>query len=419
MKIKIDKTAIGQYMLIYFIIMSTGSTLYRTYAYTFNIVMLLLSCYFLIVKKIRIKHNVYFYLIFIITSALFVRTINDGGVGYKGILSWAAKILITYVAIRYNEKKFLTRFIKEVIVFGLISLIIWGLCLYNVNMMIGLTKVKYIMTTYSTYYGGILYIIRPAELTRNNGIFNEPGLYQIVLCTAIFCLLFFRRLLYMSQKEITRSLILLSGILLTTQSTTGYISYAVMLGAYILINNDRYLKNKIIILITLGIVFVFIDFIIRGENSLISSIVFAKLSATGITSTLIVSSSGSARVAKIVVSIQSILVHPFGIGFDKFDNLLIDKGYVNFWGMITATGAYLFQFMAVMGIIPLVVTVYWIFKQVYVNNRSNIVLAVYIFIFLNTTLAQTDIFFPALLLIPAINYIKTSYEINICEEGVK
>jgi hypothetical protein len=87
--------------------------------------------------------------------------------------------------------------------------------------------------------------------------------------------------------------------------------------------------------------------------------------------------------------------------------------------MITATGAYLFQFMAVMGIIPLVVTVYWIFKQVYVNNRSNIVLAVYIFIFLNTTLAQTDIFFPALLLIPAINYIKTSYEINICEEGVK
>ena len=51
------------------------------------------------------------------------------------------------------------------------------------------------------FKGVLFYVYRAFEPFRNNGIFTEPGVYQIVLSAAIFVLLFNGKSLDISKKK--------------------------------------------------------------------------------------------------------------------------------------------------------------------------------------------------------------------------
>lgn len=124
---------------------------------------------------------------------------------------------------------------KTVVFFASISLILWFLSVLQINIWDQITPEVDSLMSYriysdsSTYqefsyklHGMFLYSHRTVDM-RNVSIFTEPGIYQMVLNTAIFVLLFLRdKLVSFSDKKVGRALMILSCALLSTQSTTGY-----------------------------------------------------------------------------------------------------------------------------------------------------------------------------------------------------
>lgn len=72
------------------------------------------------------------------------------------------------------------------------------------------------------------------ELTRNNGIFNEPGLYQMVLNTALYFTMFFPEQLKCGAKKQERYMLILIIAIVTCQSTTGYLSLGAIIVGYLM-----------------------------------------------------------------------------------------------------------------------------------------------------------------------------------------
>ena len=107
--------------------------------------------------------------------------------------------------------------------------------------------------------------------------------------------------------------------------------------------------------------------------------------------------SGLARIGSIMTSLTSILQHPFGIGYDNYYKLLNTEatGYVA--AEIMTTGA-------VLGIVPLVVIVYWLFKPIFKASIGRLGKVLFVFLYFNTALAQSSQFYPALICIPLFFY---------------
>lgn len=131
-------------------------------------------------------------------------------------------------------------------------MILWFLSVLQINIWDQITPEVDSLMSYriysdsSTYqefsyklHGMFLYSHRTVDM-RNVSIFTEPGIYQMVLNTAIFVLLFLRdKLVSFSDKKVGRALMILSCALLSTQSTTGYISLCFIVLFYMFFEKKR------------------------------------------------------------------------------------------------------------------------------------------------------------------------------------
>ena len=81
------------------------------------------------------------------------------------------------------------------------------------------------------------------------------------------------------------------------------------------------------------------------------------------------------------------------MGYSKFGTLM----NVQSTGM---AGAAIMQFGAAWGILPLIAVIWWIFYPVLKFCKKRYVAVVYIIMYCNTVLAQSDLFYPTLIMIP-------------------
>lgn len=94
----------------------------------------------------------------------------------------------------------------------------------------------------TAFYGKVCYVYRGTLADaqyRNNGIFSEPGRYQIVLNTAIYFLLMFPKLFSENMAKVYKYLVVLIITLLTTGSTNGYMGLGIVLLMFLLANKQR------------------------------------------------------------------------------------------------------------------------------------------------------------------------------------
>ena len=191
---------------------------------------------------------------------------------------------------------------------------------------------------------------------RNIGIYNEPGMYQIILCVAMALLLYSNIEECIKTKK--KYFIILSLAIVTTQSTTGYINLLILLGTYIL-GSSKYKEKSFVrfILFILLVVAVIILFM-GSQSKIISDVVINKIFKDG--SFNLKASTGLARLESMTADIKIALQYPLGIGYEKYK--MMWSGYIraNINDVSSTSG--LTTQLATIGIFPTVYFVYNIVK---------------------------------------------------------
>lgn len=383
------------YSLLYLLFIMNGSTIYRTYHDPFLCVILILSLVIVVTRKIKLPTDLKLYLVGMTVAVSVVFIINDGGIGISALLNFTVPVMFTYVLARLDQKFFLKRLVNVIVVMSAISLVYFIISLRYQTFLTLIMPFKFQILPWLNYYGDLFYVIRPQEINRNTGIFNEPGLYQMVLNLGLFLMLFFDNRLCFSKKKYRIGIIVLMVTIITTFSTSGYLGLTLIVGLFVLKEKNKSLVTTVICISAIIIFSITLSGILETSN-FIEEVVFSKLH--NLTHTMVNGgTSGSYRIAAMKIASKMIISHPLGCGFDKLETAMKDAGYIAYEGGTTATGAYLFRYIAIIGIVPGVASILWIFKRYKRSCKTCIVTIVAILLFLNTTLAQTDLFFPALL----------------------
>lgn len=405
MNIKLTKTSIVHYFMIYMMILVGGSCLFSVFISetTKFIIFILYVIYGLFnMRLLRIYGLAYMSInllwVFILRSTI-------GGIGINSWVSYSTIILSVQYAILYDKKNFLNRFVKIVYLLSLISLFFWALFSIFPSLVNFFPGIRYYVQTLGMgewakdYYGKGLLIYSYLEVHpyRNCGIFTEPGVYQITLNSVLFIILFWKNKLFFSNlKQYKRYVFVIIFTIISCQSTSGYIALIFILFFYYIFYHDtqKYsynIKKFIFLLSSFAVIFLLFDFFINNNNSIIYSQFIQKLFPNG--SFDLSQGTGKYRLGMIEYSISLIIKNPFGVGYDVF-NAGLNRGDV---------AASLFVFAAVYGIIPWVITLGFIFYPI-IKYEKKYILLLYIIIFLNTTLAQTNLIYTSQLLIPMFVY---------------
>lgn len=380
-----------------------GSILFAKYLSGSVKYFILLSIYFLATlcnRKYIKKYTVIFagLLLFMI---VLIKIKTGNGVGIVHWYQYTVCLLSASMAISYDTEKFLARWIRVVVVFASISIIFWAIFTLIPELVDLWPAVSYKIEIRGDLYnikGLLLYCYVQIHSTRNCGIYTEPGVYQIVLNSALYVLLFWKEKIQFKKKNsYKKCLLIVFFAIISCQSTTGYISLLLILCFYIFFEKRRPGETNIrvyVILVAIGaIIGILIEYSINGAESILYKQVIDKMFAGDVSSGMVLSEgSAGKRYGTIVVSLQAVVKDPFGVGNQEFEVMrtAYDPRLV---------AAHFVRFLAVYGLIPWLVMVWGVFYPVYKYEKTrNAVL--FTIIFINTTLGQTDLFYPALMMIP-------------------
>lgn len=399
----VRKSVITQYLLIYIMLIMSYSCMAIFYVNQ-NILNAVILCFFcfLLLKYKRYRNSYVILGIMIIFAGVVFQRIQTGGAGISGFLQLAMPILCANMAICSNKNEFFNRYIKVVCFFAVISDVFWLVFLIAPQLKDAWPAVEYFTQTigsrgYETYWHGkgvLLYSFLEIHPTRNCGIYTEPGVYQIVLNSALFILLFWKdKLNFNSEKEYNRALLIIFMTLVSCQSTTGYISMLIIIAAFMLQNRSKTqsgTKRKIIWLIILAVIVLLVEYSFNGTNSVLHQQIIQKLFGGSNSFSLDLSQgSGQYRFGTILYCLEMIFRYPLGVGYDVFNA-----------GQETAmVAASLLSFACVYGVITWAAVLIWILAPV-VSKEKAIVTIAFILMFVNTTLGQTLLIYPAHIMIP-------------------
>lgn len=406
----VKKVALLQYLLIILLFYFNDSFLYLNVLSKYARVILAFFALIMLLHKRTIDVRNVMFLGLMMFYVVFVR-LYSGGVGINVWNTWALHILVTTLAIRIDTDSFLNRFGKVVVFFACCSLVFYVIGLFLPNLYQAVSLFKTVETTQitkwyssSSYrtenfyeYGLILYSLRDYDNIRNNGVFGEPGLYQMILTTLFFLLLFFRNLFYYTNKQYKRYLIIIIVTIISTQSTAGIIGLGVSSLSYFIVNQnaskeEKTIKNKLIMVVFVATLVMGLDYIFRGSESILYRVFIYKMFKNGTFS--VSEGSVSYRMVTIYGCILSLIKYPLGLGYDKLNaNLFASIKDIYVGAQFLLTGAAL-------GVIPFVSMIFWLFSPI-IRKKSNWIMVVtYIFLFFNSALSQSKEFYPALIVVP-------------------
>lgn len=416
--LRISKSALVQYALIYLMLIWDTTYLFRIYLSPYRII--LLACMVLMIathKRLRNNLTILF-LAFLLAMVVFVR-LNTGGAGIDVWIRWCSIILITEISIRYDPKKFIDRYLNVVYLLALVSVIGWLITQVSPDLIKKILPSSYylgtnIFTRITSYgHGLFVYSFNEWHPTRNVGIFSEPGVYQMALNSSLFVLLFMEEYVGLPQKKQNKMFIVFLLALITCQSTTGYIGLIVILLAYLL-KNDKFQRRKyqILGLGLAGLLLIFMDYSIRGAESFLNRAFLEKLFTAGSNTLDLEASTGQYRMGTIMICLGLMLTKPFGIGYDAVTSALVLGGEGLVAAQIMCTGAAL-------GVVTFIGILVWIFAPVIKANQSWIFKALYLFLYFNTALAQSNEFYGALIMIPLFLSIAARNNTEMAEEPIE
>lgn len=425
MSINVNIKKIVGFALIYFMLLWNQTNVSELYLKKYIIPITILFFLLLCVKcKILARWSM------LCSSVLFAFMIilryTVGGIGIEALFLMLAPIMITSYVIAYNKEVFLSRFVKVVVFMSSISIILWLFCMMFPNIYEMLTTTYETQMTYKVYSssfiydeyhyranGLFLYVMREID-NRNTGIFTEPGVYQMVINSALFILLMLNDYTKdISEKKRRRYIVILLLALISTQSTTGYIGCCLIILFYLFGTKKENLGNRrtLFIVAVSVILLLVVDYYVRLESSLLYVTIVDKLVTSTEQISLSADGSGAARWGTIILSLGSMIANPFGIGYDQL-NVLMNAEKT---GLVSVA---ILSFGAVWGVAPLLFVLWWLFAPVVKSGIQKNEIWLYVLLYFNTCFSQSSIFYPTLIVIPLFLYWirRVSFKTSVIEE---
>ena len=424
MIIRYNKQKIIQYIALYLVLILSGSrvwviTMARNSGLYHAIEGLVIIAFLVCLARASVRKYLQYGLLclgYLLGAVVFVRWWS-GGVGIEVFLKWTTYIFIAWIAVTIDADSFIERFLKIVYVWALISIIGFLLQItvpdilktilpeYASNFSYSLWGNGYNGELFSyRAWGRYLFSFDQMHPNRNVGIFSEPGVYQIVLNSALFCLLFLSK--YKSTieaKKKMRYFYVYAIALMTCQSTTGYIGFLAIILVYFLssYNSIEKIKQRIIIATIVILLYLIVEYSINGTNSLLYRAFIRKL-VTSSGTISVTADSGIYRMRTLIVTIGSMIKNPLGVGYDKVNTMI--NGYASDGD--GGAGAVLFCTGAALGILTMLVIVFWtlypVFKSRLIKMPAKLLFA---FLFFNTALAQSEEIYATIIVVPIFLYV--------------
>lgn len=408
----IRKSALIQYALIYLMMIYNGGVLYADIKVERPIYIQIVSYTIIIVGFLAIFFNkkkygnqYCLYISAILVIAVMIVRYTVGGVGLSALVDYLSCIMMAFLTVSVDKKMFPTRVINVVYCFAGLSVICYLLQIFSPNilkMLLSPFKSSFSYNDWSaaayggsmvnisyTAWGKLLFTMREGEMTRNLGIFTEPGNYQIVLNCAMFFLLFLPQFYLFNNKQMKRRFIVITLAILTTQSTSGYLillSYFITFFFIKDYSNMTNIRKTILGLLFLAAIFLILDYNIRGNNSLLYTAVIGKLFNEG--NMDITASTGVWRLGTIGTSALLMIMHPLGAGFDTTFSVIQQQ-------LAGSAGGALMAFGAALGIIPFFATIIWYIYPVVRSSSLTVAAKItFMILFFQSAMAQSKVFYP-------------------------
>jgi hypothetical protein len=393
--LKINKKAVIHYILIYLFIVFHGATIYVLNKGYMQLVIELV-CVFMWIKNKRIRKKG----VLILLSVLFLLTLTvslaaGSGTGLTFFRHVADEIIITYTVIFYDKNFFLKRFFKILSIFAVASLIFFTILIINPNILFRILTKRAENITH-IHYGVILYSISQISGRtglRNCGIFMEPGIYAVLLISAVYALLFFNVYLNISTKQRYTYFIIFTLTILSTLSTIAYVVSGILVIGYIFKSEraSQFIKEKrkLVFLCLIIVIMLLVNYYKQGDNSILSIFVLSKADSTAL---LTEESSGNARVVTIQTCLAIIKKYPFGAG----GNFVRDS-LPNY-----AVAAQFLVYTASMGLINAGILYLYFLVPAFKNRPSLIAFIIFLPMYIMLSLAQSEVWYPSLLMFPVM-----------------
>lgn len=383
------------YILIYFFIIFHGATIYEL-GKNYLQPLIELVCILLCIRKKSIRKNSVMILLSILCFlTLLVSYTVGSGTGLTYFRAIADEIIITYVVVFYDKKNFFKRFLKTLSLLAIISLIFFSISLIDSNLLFNLFDKRPGERNF-VFYGIIFYsmhtVLNYVEF-RNCGIFTEPGIYAVLLISAIYALMFLGKYIDISSKQRYRYFFIFIITILTTLSTIAYIVMGVVIIGYMfrLKKTRQFVKDRrvLVLLCLIFLVTLYINYTIQGDKSIISTYVLNKVD----TKTLLAEeTSGNARLVTIVTSLSIIAKYPLGAGGNFVVASLPQY----------AVAAQFLTYIAAMGLVNSTILYLYFLRPSIIKRASITAFITYIIMYIMLSLAQSQVWYPSLLMFPVM-----------------
>lgn len=392
-----------QYVFIYLLIASHGAQFYAANTEIMRYLIIGLCAVYMISNYRKIDTKLLYHMIGlaffmgILMLVHFDRSYLDKGI------SLVEHICIFIVSFDISKEMFATRYIQLITLISSISLpffIIQCIAPGILTMILKPTMGWGQGYSWATdFYGELLYTYRGTVAgTRNNSFFTEPGIFQILLNSGIFILVFLPNQCHLSERKKNLILVLLLITLMTTGSTTGYIAGGAIFVGYLLKTvavDQRKFKRYVKRIIAIGLIALIADYILNSNTSIIQMYVMDKF----LQMDNVEYASGNARLLTISICSTLLVENPFA--------LLVGHTYyrVNQALYLTnniAAGCKIVPLITATGIPVAIYMLYPYIFSMFVTRGKYIEKVVCFFLFWNTALTQSREMYPALIMMSVL-----------------
>lgn len=315
---------------------------------------------------------------------------NEAVSGVMTTITWVCLVALIYAI---NKEMTLTRYINIVYFISIISLLFYFLQQFEGIQFF--TKMFHTETGRGLV-GFFFYFAASRDMERNYGMFGEPGIFQIVLITALFIIIYWEDKLYLKRKRIRNILVVLLITIATTKSALGLVLTGIVFLGTLFDKLNNKVKMRVLLIFMVVIIIAFIDYFSNGANSLLEKFLFTKVAEMELGTSFNENTSGGARVYILSVAFETLKTSPlFGVGSHSYWYYLQQSSRWKEGG----TGNALFINIIKHGLIAVSCTIIPIIYEAKKNKRSTIQFVIFTIIFFLIGFMQSQLIYPPLILL--------------------
>lgn len=394
-ELKVYPIEILQYGLILLALSFQGSVSYRYNEPQFLILAVVICIPLLVLKKqYRINRktnfiNYYFWIFIILLLLLLSSLINGGSLSISSIGNVFARLLVPFCAYLCDASNFCKRFLKVSVFFAAVSLFGYALQLVFPQLL---------YVTGSNMAG--IFIYNPLfswnykiHCFKNVGIYTEPGVYAIVLCSTLCLLLFKSYDCGLEKKSFNRYLIIILAAIVTTQSTTAYVETMAVIMFWLFETRYKTDTRKTKYWLISALILIISFDLLRGSEGLFYKNVVMKMFKMGKLDLSV--STGKSRVVSMLADLEIVKRYPFGAGFTIYQSLWAELLTEHIWDTSSCMG--ITKCLASYGIPAVTVYLAYLFRRISLRKGRALESISILTIFTFSTATQPQIFYPTLM----------------------